>query len=282
MAVNSELLRLSHKVSETTSELVAHLENLNYPELSFSIESTERPSDKEYRNLCSSLNDAILDLQLLVHGPKAHAREFLCTQHDMAAYQVAFDFDFFNAVPEEKSIELSTIANKVGLDQDRVGRILRLMCTQHVFTEVSHNRFAHTGGSIIFARDKQLKAAGDYQLDEFFKAASETATSIRKATVPGNVVKTPFEERHGKPLFQFYGENPKLAARFANAMAGVVRCMYKPVSQSRLHWLTILEVDRQIEELRDGFPWDTIKTGKVIDMGGGSGHISVALLNVSR
>lgn len=40
-------------------------------------------------------------------------------------------------------------------------------------------------------------------------------------------------------------------------------------------------MDRQIEELRDGYPWENIKQGNVVDMGGGSGHISVALLRVS-
>jgi tRNA A58 N-methylase Trm61 len=39
-------------------------------------------------------------------------------------------------------------------------------------------------------------------------------------------------------------------------------------------------VDRQIAELRDCFPWGDIN-GTVVDVGGGSGHISMALARVS-
>ena len=40
-------------------------------------------------------------------------------------------------------------------------------------------------------------------------------------------------------------------------------------------------VDRQLSELRDAFPWESLKNGKVVDIGGGSGHISIALAQVS-
>ena len=39
-------------------------------------------------------------------------------------------------------------------------------------------------------------------------------------------------------------------------------------------------VDRHINELRDCFPWGSLK-GTVVDVGGGSGHISIALARVS-
>lgn len=39
-------------------------------------------------------------------------------------------------------------------------------------------------------------------------------------------------------------------------------------------------VDRQIVELRDGYPWQSLKNGKVVDIGGGTGHISIGLARV--
>lgn len=39
-------------------------------------------------------------------------------------------------------------------------------------------------------------------------------------------------------------------------------------------------MDRHLNELRDCFPWGSLK-GKVVDVGGGSGHISIALARVS-
>ena len=40
-------------------------------------------------------------------------------------------------------------------------------------------------------------------------------------------------------------------------------------------------VNRQISELRDKFDWATLKQGKIVDVGGGNGHVSLALAQVS-
>lgn len=40
-------------------------------------------------------------------------------------------------------------------------------------------------------------------------------------------------------------------------------------------------VDRQISELRYDFPWDQLQD-TVVDVGGGSGHVSMSLAQVSR
>lgn len=40
-------------------------------------------------------------------------------------------------------------------------------------------------------------------------------------------------------------------------------------------------VNRQISELRDKFDWPSFGKGKVVDVGGGSGHVSIALARVS-
>lgn len=39
-------------------------------------------------------------------------------------------------------------------------------------------------------------------------------------------------------------------------------------------------VDRQLSELNDAFPWESLKNGKVVDIEGGSGHISIAIARV--
>jgi hypothetical protein len=42
----------------------------------------------------------------------------------------------------------------------------------------------------------------------------------------------------------------------------------------------IPEVNGQIAELHRSFPWASLKNGKVVDIGGGSGHISIGLARV--
>ena len=40
-------------------------------------------------------------------------------------------------------------------------------------------------------------------------------------------------------------------------------------------------MNRQISILSDGFDWDLLHDGKVVDIGGGNGHVSIALAQVS-
>lgn len=46
-------------------------------------------------------------------------------------------------------------------------------------------------------------------------------------------------------------------------------------------YYSILLVNEKGTELRDGFPWASLGSGKVVDIGGGSGHISNELARVS-
>ncbi|KAL9104580.1 MAG: hypothetical protein Q9163_000502 [Psora crenata] len=96
------------------------------------------------------------------------------------------------------------------------------------------------------------------RMDEMFKASSETSDAIRKSPWGATIDDSPFNFRFGLPTYQFYAKHPKKAARFAKAMAG------------------LSQLDRQSSELRDEYPWERL-TGKVIDVGGGSGHISISL-----
>ena len=54
-----------------------------------------------------------------------------------------------------------------------------------------------------------------------FKAASETSNAIRKSPSGATSDDSPFKYRFGLHTFEFYAKNPKKAARFAQAMAGV-------------------------------------------------------------
>jgi 2-polyprenyl-3-methyl-5-hydroxy-6-metoxy-1,4-benzoquinol methylase len=116
------------------------------------------------------------------------------------------------------------------------------------------------------------------RLDEFFKAASETSASIKESPTITDGQRNAFVTRHGTDLFQFYKQDPQRAARFASAMAGVSRC-----KSYRFDWWRCADnapVERHFDSLKESFPWETISHGKVIDVGGGSGHMSVSLARV--
>ncbi|RYP70069.1 hypothetical protein DL771_005686 [Monosporascus sp. 5C6A] len=112
------------------------------------------------------------------------------------------------------------------------------MLTSHrVFEEPRPGFFRHSASSLIIHKDEDLRCAGQYTLDEMFKAATATADSIKQYPTELDSTHCAFNTRHGVPMFQYYAERPTYAARFAKAMTGVAK------------------LDRQIGELRDFFPW---------------------------
>ncbi|KAF1850335.1 O-methyltransferas-like protein [Cucurbitaria berberidis CBS 394.84] len=255
----STLLELATTVQQLTTQIVNDLSTKEVKEPTFETDSETIPETPEQIDLRARLNDAARDLLRLVNGPRNDARTFVCYLFDLAAWQVALEFNFFEAIPETESATVKQIAEKAGLDEDRVGRFLRMLATDRVFEEVEKDVFKHTSRSALYLKEKQWRDVMHYQLDEFFKAASETIDSIKESPLVTDGERNAFVTRHGTPLFKFYQQDARRAARFASAMAGVSR------------------LERHFESLKESFPWDQISKGKVIDVGGGSGHMSVSL-----
>lgn len=217
------LLQLAQEIQELTGRLVGHLSDVGSKEPDFTAGSTEVPSDAEYNALRDQLSDATADLAQLVKGPKTHLRDYFSSHHELAAFQVAFDFDFFTACPRDGTIKVGELAQRTGLDEELIQRVMRLLCLHHIFEEASEGCYTHTHGSITLAENDGLRAAAAYQLDEYFQAASHTALSLR-ANMSRSLEEpkvSAFKSAHGASLFEFYAEHPERAARFARAMAGV-------------------------------------------------------------
>jgi len=159
----SNLLQLVAQIKQHTEDIEKQLHLSGYPVPSLTNDYPSRPDTAEYAAARASLNDAANDLLLLVNGPKAHFRSLFCYQHDLAAFQIAFDHDFFNKVPLEGGIEMGQLAKEVGLDEDRVARIVRFLVTHRVFAVEEGAMVVHTAHSALFAKDPEIFAAAHYQ-----------------------------------------------------------------------------------------------------------------------
>ncbi|KAF2259438.1 S-adenosyl-L-methionine-dependent methyltransferase [Lojkania enalia] len=260
LAGQSELLRLSQTVLQATSAIVRHLQETNQEEPSFHQNSPVIQNDDTIEATRILLNDAAHSLLRLVNGPVNEFRSFFMTQYDLAAYQVALEFELFRNVPLNGKINLSELAQKAGIDKDRCGRVVKHLATQHVFNEIQSDIFEHSATSALIARDPSIEALLLSQVDEMFRAASESSTCVQNTPFESDSVNSPFATRFGKPAYLWYAENPEKGVRFARGMAGVA------------------QMDSPISTLRDDFPWASLETsGKVVDIGGGSGHVSLHL-----
>lgn len=253
----NEVLALAEQVKSLSSALVEHLQQSNREVPNSTLSSPSVPEgDKSYDKIRNELNDAATGLLNLVNGPKIQLRKTVCQGNDLAAYQIAFDYDFYHAIPLDGTSSLSAISEKVNLDIGITGRVLRFLVTQGYFREVEKDIFAHTKASVVVSEDENLFSAAQYMVSEMLEAASIAGPALKEGVEP-------FTKRHGTNIWGYYAKDPVKAARFARAMSGITK------------------VDLHMEGLFNDFPWAELGDARVIDIGGASGHVSVRLARVS-
>ncbi|KAI0438848.1 S-adenosyl-L-methionine-dependent methyltransferase [Xylaria telfairii] len=255
---NPSILDLAETILEQTKSITKYFATNNLTEPTFAVDSSDVPDTPGYWALHSSLKASLEDLQRLVDGPGKFLRTFCCTGYDLGALQIALDFDFFTLVPAVGEISYEDLAHLAGLDIDRVRRIVRQLMTYRFFEEQREGYVSHNSTSIVLLKDEEMRSVVHYSLDEMFKAAADCNVSLKNDPFEASSTHCPFHTHHGVPIFDFYAKNPDRARRFAKAMAGLTR------------------MDHHIDELRDQFNWADLK-GTVVDVGGGSGHISMSL-----
>ncbi|KAL1799160.1 hypothetical protein ACET3X_003197 [Alternaria dauci] len=216
----TSLASLAANISEKAASLSTYLESQGHAQPSFLPGCADPPETEEYLTLHTSLTSSLEDLQRLVGGPRRSLRPFIMIGNNLATLQVAFDFGFFQLVPPEGSMDVETLAHKVGIDADRTVRVLRMLAAHRIFVEPKPGFFAHTAASVVFHDDEGLRCAGHYMLDECFKAATACSDCIKASPNDSDSTHSPFNTYFGVPMFSYYEQNPQFAARFAKAMAG--------------------------------------------------------------
>ncbi|KAI0535678.1 S-adenosyl-L-methionine-dependent methyltransferase [Xylaria digitata] len=254
----SSVLSLAEDILEQAKAITHCYQANNVAVPTFPLQSSDPPTTPEYQSLQNDLRTSIEDLQRLVEGPRKFLRSFAAQVYDLASFQIALDFEFFTIIPAEGEISFEELSNRAGLDLDRVSRLVRMLITFRFFEEKTPGFISHSSSSIVLLKDEELRCTVHYTLDELFKAAADSNVSLKSTPFEADNQHCPFKTRHGLGIFEWYNANPHNASRFAKAMAGATR------------------MDRHINELRDCFPWGNLR-GTVVDIGGGSGHISMTL-----
>lgn len=156
------LVQLAEGILADTKDLINSLSSSGIAPPTFSPTSTVLPTEPEFQQLQTRLKTQLEDLQLLVQGPSKFYRYYLVTGYELAAFQIALDFEFFTLVPTEGDISLEDLAHKAGLDQDRTNRVIRMLITQRIFRETKAGFFAHNAFSIALQRDDEMRSMVHY------------------------------------------------------------------------------------------------------------------------
>ncbi|RYP05940.1 hypothetical protein DL764_003474 [Monosporascus ibericus] len=219
----SLVLRKAAEVLKEAENLVQYLREKELPEPNFSPSSPPHPADNDYDTIRINLTEAAQDLILLAKGPMQWLRTFMCSIHDLGAWQTALRFKYFSILPLDQSMSVKDIAAEAKMDEDRLGRVMKLLASQHCFREVEEDVYQHTSLSAFIAQNKDIEAIVAFQLDEMFEAASLTAQSIERAPYTSDSAHTAFTLRFGTHPYKWYMANPERGARFASAMAGLAQ-----------------------------------------------------------
>ncbi|KAJ5266788.1 O-methyltransferase [Penicillium angulare] len=259
MSDQSLILANAEQVLSQAQKLVNYLKENQSGEITFKATTAPTPNNSHYDALRLPLAESLEDLNLLVNGPMQWLRKYICSFHELSAWQAALRRRLFSLVPLDKPIHFRDLATAADIDEDRLCRIMKVLTTRRCFEELTEGVFAHSSLSASIAQNKELELCTAFQLDEMFEAASLLGDSIDQNPHSYDPMTSPFAMRHGTSPYKWYAERPEKAARFMAGMAA-----YSQINR-----------DNQI--LMESYSWESVKEDKIVDMGGGSGHISLFL-----
>ncbi|MCJ1358868.1 MAG: hypothetical protein MMC33_008868 [Icmadophila ericetorum] len=262
MSSQTDLLGLAVDIAAYTKQIVDKLSKSSCGQPNFAVDSPRELWENPQlglKEVKSKLTEAANTLLTLVNGPMIFHRNLFGTHYDLAALQIMLEFNVLESIPVKGSIDLGTLSTKVGIDKDKLGRLLRLLGTQRYVEEPQFEVFQHTVLSEVLLRDELLKAQGSVQLDDMHKASVEASNYLHANPNCQKSQVSPFKHKWGSNLYEFYDMHPQKANRFAKAMEGITR------------------FDRPFTLLVQWIKDTGSNSGTLIDVGGGSGHIVLGL-----
>ncbi|KAJ3576709.1 hypothetical protein NP233_g252 [Leucocoprinus birnbaumii] len=225
-------------------------------------------NDPELRASIYTIEGACAQLVCQVARPSDTLVNKFMSFYEPACLQVALS----NKIPDilaecPSGAHISELQRQTGVDQNKLGRVLRLLATKHVFREVSADTFANNHLSRHLLSQNPLSSFGLHITDEAFKAASALSDNLNDPALtssasPRDSAFSRFFNVNGA-LFDYYAgsspEQTKRRERFGPSMMG---------------WGAAIEADAVVHD----FPWHKLRKGSVVcDVGGGVGNISMQL-----
>jgi len=184
----------------------------------------------------------------------------LFQDHTLAASLHAIShFKVAQAVPTTGSIPFTELAKATGLSELNVARFVRRTAIQHIFIESPPGHVSHTAASLLLGTDPDMQALVAHMSEEAFPSSAKIVDALEEFPYSGKPDESPFTLTFGSSFFERKMKYPETMQRFGQAMS---------------RWS---EGDGS-EHMRDYYDWASLPKGAtVVDVGGASGHISLAI-----
>ncbi|RDW94052.1 uncharacterized protein DSM5745_01374 [Aspergillus mulundensis] len=242
----SRIVELAALIQQRTADINAHLQENNLPQPTFDEDgpTEQNLTGEEMVKARDDVLGATLELHNLILGPAMCLRPVL----NGVSLQAIYKYDIAAAVPVHGEISFAELANKIGLSEHNVRRILRYaMVFHHVFREPREGFVAHTAASRRVRENPNTRAGLGYMFDEVWPSFAHGWNDYHKSD---------------KPFYKHYASHPDMAQRFGKAMAAFTDAHGNAPSF-----------------LAKNYPWEAINNGNgtVVDLGGAKGHVSALL-----
>lgn len=172
--------------------------------------------------------------------------------HEIACLHAIYSFDMASQVPLDGEASFGEIAKAVGLDEDRVCRIIRLATTSGIFKEIRPGFASHTGASALLSMPTGPKDVVGSVIDDVFPATAKLVESLKKHPTPQKpMLETSFGLAHNttEPFFDYLKKDPARSERFHAAMKASDAA--GPFSGA---------------SLKSGYAWDELEAGVFVDV----------------
>ncbi|KAL8725156.1 MAG: hypothetical protein Q9166_007531 [cf. Caloplaca sp. 2 TL-2023] len=131
-----------------------------------------------------------------------------------------------------------------------------------VLREDGPDHVIHTASSALLLRDRAMMDWYGHCIEEMFPASAKIAEALEKyqgSTAPqDSAFGLAFDTK--EPIYKFLEQYPDRQARFFGAMEGVGK-----------------DPGHSLDHIVNGYPWAELEKATVVDVGGSSGFMSVAL-----
>ncbi|KAF5335915.1 hypothetical protein D9757_005092 [Collybiopsis confluens] len=172
-------------------------------------------------------------------------------------------------------MHISEIAKASGLNEGKLGRIIRMLVTKHCFREVKPDIFANNRLSIKLLSTDPVSACVGTMTDEVQKGAVflNEALFDPESGHSSLATDTAFKRAHGYSFFDYYGRVMLCFDVLSQYVCALTR--EKRFSQAMVGWGAVTGKGN----LSKAYPWSTCRPGTTVcDIGGGNGHIMLDLI----
>ncbi|GKZ60306.1 hypothetical protein AnigIFM60653_008906 [Aspergillus niger] len=258
--LSSQLERYASQVTASATLIIRHLKSLK-DEPSTLPSQTSVPTAVGTAQL--QLAEAAFQLLHFTRDPGNVLTQLTVDLQVISAVRWLLHFEIFSLVPLEGSIsyhELSSVAN---VPENLLRSHIRLAMTCHLFQESGPiGMVAHSSVSRQLASDPSLVSWGQYFANSVFPTATKNVNAT--AAWPGskelNETAHNLAFDHQGSFFDYVSQDPARTVEFANSMKAVsTTSFFDPC------------------HLCKSFDWSSLGDGVVVDMGGSTGHVSIAL-----